>query len=217
AGAYQISGRAAAIAELFGAIDIGGGPAGGKPLEAVLGGRYRITREVAVVGGAGRGILPGIGAPDLRLFAAVSFSPMAPPIGTEEERLARLDLDGDGVPAASDLCPEDREDRDGFQDEDGCPDLDDDGDGVPDIHDACPREAEDLDRFEDRDGCPDRDNDSDGVPDVDDRCPSEPEDADGHADDDGCPDPDNDRDGVFDALDRCPAEPETINGNQDDD
>ena len=51
------------------------------------------------------------------------------------------------------------EDKDGFQDDDGCPDDDNDGDGVPDADDKCPNEAEDLDGFEDDDGCPELDND----------------------------------------------------------
>jgi len=34
------------------------------------------------------------------------------------------DRDGDGVPNSADLCPDDPEDKDGFEDEDGCPDPD---------------------------------------------------------------------------------------------
>jgi outer membrane protein OmpA-like peptidoglycan-associated protein len=87
-----------------------------------------------------------------------------------------------------DKCPEEAEDKDGFQDEDGCPDPDNDGDGVPDQFDQCPDEPEDQDGFEDDDGCPDPDNDKDGVPDKDDYCPNEPETINGYKDDDGCPD-----------------------------
>jgi uncharacterized protein (TIGR03382 family) len=217
-GAYRITPQIAAIGELFGAIDIGGGPAGGKPLEAALGGRYRITRAWAVIGGAGRGLLPGIGSPDLRVFAAVAFAPRAqPPVATAEERFARVDEDEDGVSGEADRCPKESEDKDGFADDDGCPDPDDDKDGVADASDRCPRKAEDIDQHEDADGCPEGDNDRDNITDARDKCPDEPEDADGFADDDGCPDPDNDRDGVFDAQDRCPAEKEIINGNADDD
>lgn len=66
-----------------------------------------------------------------------------------------LDRDGDGIPNDDDVCPDEPEDRDGFQDEDGCPDLDDDGDGILDVDDACPREAEVVNGIDDHDGCPD--------------------------------------------------------------
>ncbi|MGZ3438182.1 MAG: OmpA family protein, partial [Polyangia bacterium] len=127
------------------------------------------------------------------------------------------DADGDGVPDAQDLCPTEPEDRDGFPDDDGCPDPDNDGDGIPDAADRCPNEPEDRDLFRDDDGCPDPDNDGDGIPDAQDRCPNEAEDRDVFEDDDGCPDLDNDGDGIPDAADRCPNEPETRNGIDDDD
>ncbi len=98
------------------------------------------------------------------------------------------DPDRDGILEDSDVCPDAPEDRDGFEDEDGCPDLDDDQDGIPDASDACPRQAEDRDGFRDEDGCPDPDNDGDGVLDVSDACPDEPETVNGNADEDGCPD-----------------------------
>jgi hypothetical protein len=127
------------------------------------------------------------------------------------------DADGDGIPDRLDKCPNEPEDKDGFQDADGCPDPDNDHDGIPDAKDKCPLDPEDKDGFQDADGCPDPDNDGDGIPDAIDKCPNEPEDKDGFEDADGCPDPDNDHDGIPDAKDRCPNEPETINGFQDDD
>jgi outer membrane protein OmpA-like peptidoglycan-associated protein len=117
------------------------------------------------------------------------------------------DADGDGIPDNVDKCPHEPEDKDGFQDADGCPDLDNDADGIPDKTDKCPNEPEDKDGFQDADGCPDPDNDADGIPDTADKCPNEPEDKDGFEDADGCPDPDNDKDGVLDAEDKCPNEP----------
>ncbi|MCK7537633.1 MAG: hypothetical protein MZV63_45105 [Marinilabiliales bacterium] len=54
-----------------------------------------------------------------------------------------------------DKCPNDSEDKDGFQDDDGCPDFDNDNDGIPDSKDKCPNEAENFNGFEDDDGCPD--------------------------------------------------------------
>jgi OOP family OmpA-OmpF porin len=66
-----------------------------------------------------------------------------------------VDQDGDGVVDASDRCPADPEDRDGYQDDDGCPEPDNDGDGVPDAADRCPAEPETANTFQDDDGCPD--------------------------------------------------------------
>src|SRR5687767_9266478 len=83
------------------------------------------------------------------------------------------------------------ETRNGFQDEDGCPDNttnDRDGDGIPDDTDKCPDDPEDKDGFEDADGCPDPDNDKDRILDVSDKCPNEPETYNGVEDEDGCPD-----------------------------
>jgi len=129
----------------------------------------------------------------------------------------QTDRDKDGIPDAEDRCPDDPEDKDGFQDADGCPDLDNDQDGIPDAKDRCPDVAEDMDGFQDQDGCPDPDNDGDGIPDVRDNCPNLAEDPDGYQDTDGCPDLDNDQDGVPDSVDQCPDQAETVNGYQDDD
>jgi outer membrane protein OmpA-like peptidoglycan-associated protein len=94
-----------------------------------------------------------------------------------------VDTDGDGIPDALDKCPNEPEDKDGFQDEDGCPDPDNDQDGIPDASDKCPNDPEDIDGFEDEDGCPDLDNDRDGIPDASDLCPNEPGPPEGK----GCP------------------------------
>ena len=117
------------------------------------------------------------------------------------------DRDGDGIPNDVDKCPDEPEDKDGFQDADGCPDLDNDQDGIPDKDDKCPNDPEDKDGFQDADGCPDLDNDGDGIADKIDKCPNDPEDKDGFQDEDGCPDPDNDQDGIVDKDDKCPNEP----------
>lgn len=65
------------------------------------------------------------------------------------------DSDGDGIPDQDDKCPDEAEDRDGFQDADGCPDPDNDGDGILDKDDRCPNEPETKNGFQDDDGCPD--------------------------------------------------------------
>jgi len=98
------------------------------------------------------------------------------------------DPDKDGIIGAADKCPNEPEDKDGFEDDDGCPDTDNDKDGVPDATDKCPIEPEDKDGFKDDDGCPDPDNDEDGVLDANDKCPTEQETKNGYKDDDGCPD-----------------------------
>ena len=82
----------------------------------------------------------------------------------------------------------DPEDKDQFEDVDGCPDPDNDADGIPDAADTCPLEPEDKDQFQDEDGCPDLDNDADGILDAVDTCPAVAEIKNGYLDDDGCPD-----------------------------
>lgn len=129
----------------------------------------------------------------------------------------RGDRDHDGIWDDLDRCPDTPEDKDGFQDTDGCPDLDNDADTIPDTTDKCPNTPEDRDGFEDADGCPELDNDKDGLLDRADKCPNEPEDNDGWDSLDGCPDPDNDADGILDIKDLCPFEPETVNGYADND
>lgn len=65
------------------------------------------------------------------------------------------DRDGDSVSDNDDKCPERREDMDGFEDGDGCPELDNDADGVIDGLDQCQDKDEIYNGFEDADGCPD--------------------------------------------------------------
>jgi hypothetical protein len=127
------------------------------------------------------------------------------------------DRDADGVLDRDDKCPDVAEDRDGFEDQDGCPDPDNDKDGIPDSVDKCRDKAEDFDGFQDKDGCPDLDDDNDGIPDADDKCRNEAEDRDGVQDKDGCPDLDDDGDGIPDAQDACKNDPEDKDGFQDRD
>lgn len=65
------------------------------------------------------------------------------------------DTDKDGILDDADKCPDEPEDRDGFQDDDGCPDLDNDADGVLDRVDLCPNDPETVNGLQDEDGCPD--------------------------------------------------------------
>lgn len=129
------------------------------------------------------------------------------------------DQDGDGVVDRHDHCPLHPEDKDGFQDEDGCPEIDNDSDGIPDNLDKAPNAPEDFDGWEDHDGIPDPDNDGDGIFDWLDACPDEAENIDGYRDDDGCPDDfaDRDGDGIEDSVDSCPDQAEDMDGFEDED
>ena len=192
----------------------------GKPIEGLVGIRYRMARTTALGIAVGRGVTSDMGSPAVRGVLTLAITPSAqelkplrPPRPPEPEQ----DADGDGLSDRVDGCPNEAEDKDLYDDADGCPDLDNDGDGLADTADKCPLDAEDVDGFKDDDGCPDKDNDGDGVADDADKCPLASEDRDGVSDTDGCPDPDNDGDGLLDTVDKCPREAETINGNDDDD
>ena len=177
-----------------------------QPMEADLALQYVLAPQHMVFTlGGGTALSPGLGAPRWRVFAGVAYTPM------------EADRDGDGIVDSEDRCPDDPEDRDGFEDADGCPDPDNDQDGIVDVKDKCPNEPEDKDGFEDAGGCPDPDNDQDGLLDDQDKCPNTPEDLDGFQDEDGCPDPDNDGDGIPDVKDTCPNKPETVNRFEDED
>ncbi len=178
------------------------------PLELIGGVKARLLGGLHFELGGGTGLMPGYGSPEFRFFVGAQWA---------EWGAGEPDTDGDGLVDSKDKCPYEAEDKDGFQDEDGCPDPDNDNDGVLDQNDRCRDVAEDIDDFEDDDGCPDEDNDKDGLKDLADNCPDSPEDFDQWKDDDGCPDPDNDGDGVLDADDRCIDVPETKNGFEDDD
>jgi outer membrane protein OmpA-like peptidoglycan-associated protein len=132
-------------------------------------------------------------------------------------QLVAEDTDHDGIPNQEDLCITEAEDKDNFQDLDGCPEIDNDGDSTYDAVDKCPNEPEDRDGFKDEDGCAELDNDQDGLPDLQDKCRNEPEDPDGFEDFDGCPDLDNDRDGLLDIHDKCPVHAEDRDGFEDSD
>ena len=104
----------------------------------------------------------GYGGPDWELllsgYAGFGAEPKpAPPPPPPPPAAPKVDkdTDGDGIPDSIDKCPNEPEDKDGFQDEDGCPDPDNDGDGIPDVKDKCPNEPETFNGYQDDDGCPD--------------------------------------------------------------
>ncbi len=84
------------------------------------------------------------------LFGWGAGPPPRPPPPAEE-----IDRDADGIDAAHDDCDDRPEDRDGYQDDDGCPDIDDDGDEQLDIADRCRTKPETWNGYRDDDGCPD--------------------------------------------------------------
>ena len=171
---------------------------------------YQHQLGAFVVGpGAALGLGKGYGTPLYRVLAMAWYTL---PIND-----TAVDADDDNAINTVDDCPMEQEDRDGYRDDDGCPESDNDNDTVTDATDLCPGEPEDSDGFEDADGCPDTDNDRDQIADVTDVCPNEAEDIDGFEDGDGCPDLDNDGDGLVDALDKCIGVPESRNGYQDED
>jgi OmpA-OmpF porin, OOP family len=98
------------------------------------------------------------------------------------------DPDHDGILGAADKCPNEPEDKDGFEDDDGCPDPDNDKDGILDGVDKCPLQPENINGADDEDGCPEEDTDGDGFFGSKDKCPEQPETKNGYKDDDGCPD-----------------------------
>lgn len=116
----------------------------GTAVEATGGLRFAASESLSLRVGLGRGLSDGIGAPNWRMLAGLTFAPPA--------RIQ--DLDADGLADARDNCPELAEDLDGFEDEDGCPDSDNDSDGIIDVVDSCPFEPEDVDGWRDGDGCP---------------------------------------------------------------
>jgi OmpA-OmpF porin, OOP family len=147
---------------------------------------------------AGTLILPGYGAPDLRIglmagtyWVIADTNPRSP----EARRKLHLtiheslkDTDGDGIPDDIDACPTVPEDHKDPDPMDGCPAASDrDGDGIPDQFDKCPDVPEDKDGIDDEDGCPEDDADQDGIPDAKDACPKEPGQPDPDPKKNGCP------------------------------
>lgn len=101
-------------ADLASAVFLGASGANGPPLEALLGGWGRIDDAWVVRGGAGMGLTNAVGSPNARLVLALGYEPRAPKVDP--------DPDLDGILGDLDKCPTVAEDKDGWQDEDGCAD-----------------------------------------------------------------------------------------------
>ncbi len=209
------AGTLSLLAELFGAVgftDSDGDRDRGidleeAPLEALAGVRYRFLSGWRLTLAGGAGLTSGYSSPDFRILLNVAYAPQS-----------QGDRDGDGIADSKDRCPNNPEDRDGFEDLDGCPEPDNDRDGVCDPN---PDIQKKLGRY--RDQCTGKD-----------KAPLRPEDKDGYQDTDGVPDPDNDSDGICDpnsdiqrnldkyraqctGKDKAPLRPEDKDGYQDTD
>jgi hypothetical protein len=169
-----------------------------------LGARFAL-RNMSLLAGVETATFGGIGTGPVRAMLSVAWAPRF------------HDADSDGVEDEADQCRDLAEDRDRFEDGDGCPDGDNDDDGVPDGSDRCPKALEDEDGFLDDDGCPDPDNDGDKIADTLDACPDEagPQSAD--AKKNGCRARDPDGDGMDGEKDGCPDEAEDKDQFKDDD
>jgi outer membrane protein OmpA-like peptidoglycan-associated protein len=207
AAALRVTERFSIIGESYGRAGLPDFSLDSSPLEVEGGLRIYATNAVAVVVGGGAGLVKGIGSPEARFFVSLGYAPDV------------RDSDGDGIPNGRDKCLLVPEDKDGTEDDDGCPDDDNDGDRRPDTDDKCPTEAEDLDGFDDDDGCPELDNDKDGMADMQDKCPMDAEDGAPPHPKDGCPanKRDTDGDGIHDGLDKCFDQEEDVDGFEDGD
>lgn len=140
-----IEGKTELGAEVAGGVGLSEQDKEEVPLEAFLYLRHNASEEWEIIGGPGVGVLPGYGVPTARVFVGVRYTPTS------------HDQDGDGIADEDDKCPTEAEDRDGYEDADGCPeeDPDSDHDGVPDREDKCPDAKETINGIDDDDGCPD--------------------------------------------------------------
>ena len=124
-----------------------------------------LLAAIAVLGCSARAPQPGAAARD---------PAPAPPAAASPSVVVDADADGDGIVDRLDRCPDEPEDRDEFEDGDGCVDRDNDGDRILDAYEwkdggwtncdyktvngkivDCRLVAEDYDGVEDADGCPD--------------------------------------------------------------
>jgi outer membrane protein OmpA-like peptidoglycan-associated protein len=114
-----------AFAEADGELALNGPLAmGSAPAEWRAGLHYLPLPEMVLTAAFGTGLTTGVGAPDYRAVAGVAWVP--PAVRKREADVATVagpDRDGDGIPDATDLCPGQPEDRNGRNDQDGCPDA----------------------------------------------------------------------------------------------
>lgn len=203
------AGRWTTFAEIYGKIPLD--PLGAfsrnrvATVEIAAGARYELSRDFSLLAGVATAIVSGLGEPPFRGVLSLGWTPR------------NHDEDGDGIDDEIDQCRELAEDRDGFDDDDGCPEGDNDQDTVPDQADKCPKQKEDVDGFQDDDGCPEADNDGDKIQDSEDACPNEVGTASLDPKLNGCGLRDKDGDGLLDDADQCPTAAEDKDNFQDAD
>jgi outer membrane protein OmpA-like peptidoglycan-associated protein len=181
----QLASQDLVFAEVAGAT-AAGHPLGSQkqtPVELLVGGRREVgarwlggDNRFWLTVAAGPGLTAGYGSPAVRAVVALTWAnvprphppaPPAPPAPVvekcpggpgcpKEAPKPPSDRDKDGILDEADECPDEPEDKDGFEDEDGCPDPDNDKDGIPDVADKCPNEPETINGVDDDDGCPDK-------------------------------------------------------------
>ena len=116
--AYRLGDRGGIVGELYTAgvlDDLANAQA--RPTELLAGGWYRFgeRRELALRPGVAFGLNDAVTTPALRGMLGLAWDPLSP--------AAPPDRDGDGVADSADRCPDVAEDRDGFEDADGCAEL----------------------------------------------------------------------------------------------
>ena len=127
-------------------------PGNKTPIEGLLGVIVWPTDELSLYAGGGPGISAGPGSPDFRAALGIRYGHRVP--GHDRFSKRANDRDGDGIDDAHDQCPDKAEDKDDFEDSDGCPEEDNDKDGILDDDDECPETPEAIGG--DGDGCPDK-------------------------------------------------------------
>ncbi|HUS68871.1 MAG TPA: OmpA family protein [Kofleriaceae bacterium] len=130
------------------------------PVLGLVGARYRLPAGFVAGAAVGAGLTEAPGSPAVRGLITLHYSPQPEPAPIVVVK-GPVDTDGDGLYDHEDRCPLEPEDRDNFEDEDGCPDPDNDKDTILDVADACVNDPETKNGFEDVDGCPDVLRDSD--------------------------------------------------------
>lgn len=162
-------------------------------------------RDAYMIAGVEFGLTEAVGVPAFRGVLSIGWAPR------------EHDMDHDGVKDDVDGCPEIPEDKDGFEDSDGCPEIDNDDDGIIDKEDACPNVKGVPSSDPKKNGCPANDQDGDGIDDSVDACPAAKGVKTNDPKTNGCPGEDSDGDGIPDYADKCPTQPEDKDGFQDDD
>ncbi len=188
----------------------GAGEPGSKALSPVLlaaSDRIGIgkDKDTYLLAGAEVGLNDAVGTPAFRFVVGLGWAPR------------EHDKDHDGIRDDVDQCEDVPEDKDGYEDSDGCPEIDNDDDGIIDREDKCPLAKGVPSSDPSKNGCPPEDKDGDGISDLEDACPTTPGPKNPNTKFNGCPSGDKDGDGIPDFLDKCPEAPEDKDGVQDDD